>query len=362
MVAIAIIGTLASSAFFALNPGGQLAKGRDAQRKSDMEQIKNALDIYYSDYNLYPSSLSILSAVVNEQTYIKKVPQDPLSTQSYCYESDGGSYRLNAKLERSSDPQINSSVTCNNTGYNYAVTSTNTSVIAFGLATPTPIIFPTSTSGPTPASAPTSTPRPTLTPTPTITLTPTPTRTPTPTPTPTYRRVFVTNSDYNGNLGGLNGADAKCQTSASTAALGGAWKAWLSDSSNSPEAPAPPRTFTKSTVPYKLVDETLIAHNWTDLITNKGGGAYYLTSAINMTENRGTMSSESPWAVWTNTLPSGGRISSDSRRTCNDWNTSVRYGSAIGVTSFTSFQWTDNSLADNFRVCSYSYHLYCFEQ
>lgn len=35
---------------------------------------------------------------------------------------------------------------------------------------------------------------------------------------------------YNGNLGGLAGADAKCQASADYEELGGAWIAWLSDS------------------------------------------------------------------------------------------------------------------------------------
>src|SRR5262245_3061033 len=42
------------------------------------------------------------------------------------------------------------------------------------------------------------------------------------------RRVFVTSAIYPGNIGGLMGADAKCQTSADAAMLGGSWRAWLS--------------------------------------------------------------------------------------------------------------------------------------
>jgi len=43
-------------------------------------------------------------------------------------------------------------------------------------------------------------------------------------------RVFVTSSSWNGNLGGLSGAGAKCQQAADAAGLGGTWVAWLSDS------------------------------------------------------------------------------------------------------------------------------------
>ena len=42
------------------------------------------------------------------------------------------------------------------------------------------------------------------------------------------KRVFITTASYAGNLGGLVGADAKCQAAATGAALGGTWKAILS--------------------------------------------------------------------------------------------------------------------------------------
>lgn len=42
-------------------------------------------------------------------------------------------------------------------------------------------------------------------------------------------QVFVTTATYNGNLGGLSGADAKCQSEADGALLGGTWKAILSN-------------------------------------------------------------------------------------------------------------------------------------
>src|SRR3989344_6490978 len=45
------------------------------------------------------------------------------------------------------------------------------------------------------------------------------------------KRAFVTSATYHGNLGGLAGGDAECQSLANAASLGGIWKAWLSDSS-----------------------------------------------------------------------------------------------------------------------------------
>lgn len=45
---------------------------------------------------------------------------------------------------------------------------------------------------------------------------------------PAVKRVFVTSSQYDGNLAPLGGGDALCQQIAADARLGGTWKAWLS--------------------------------------------------------------------------------------------------------------------------------------
>jgi hypothetical protein len=44
--------------------------------------------------------------------------------------------------------------------------------------------------------------------------------------------MFVTRATFAGDLGGLAGADAKCQLFAEAAGFDGAWVAWLSDSSH----------------------------------------------------------------------------------------------------------------------------------
>src|SRR5262245_8934869 len=63
---------------------------------------------------------------------------------------------------------------------------------------------------------------------------------------PNERRVFVTSAVYSGALGGIPGADEKCQALAG--ALGGSWRAWVGDGDSSPA-----QNFTQSAVPYVLV-------------------------------------------------------------------------------------------------------------
>ena len=76
-----------------------------------------------------------------------------------------------------------------------------------------------------------------------------------------HQIVFVTSDTYDGDLGGLVGADAKCQALADAAGLDGTFRAWLSDDAESPST-----RFTQSTDPYWLVDGTVVADSWADLI------------------------------------------------------------------------------------------------
>ncbi|MHA1529067.1 MAG: hypothetical protein ACTSVG_08600, partial [Alphaproteobacteria bacterium] len=76
---------------------------------------------------------------------------------------------------------------------------------------------------------------------------------------PTYaddngKTVFVTSASFNGTLGGLTGADAKCQAEADGPASivpSGTYLAWLSDGTDSPNT-----RFTKTAHPYLLPDGT----------------------------------------------------------------------------------------------------------
>ena len=178
-----------------------------------------------------------------------------------------------------------------------------------------------------------------------------------PTPTPASKRVFVTSTRYDGKLGGLAGADSRCQIQENSVIppLGGTWKAWLSSSTVAVNTPA--RSFTQATVPYKLLNRTTIAANWVNLT----GGT--LAAPINRTENNTVLTGDN--FVWTNTAPNGSISNGSSLETCNDWisnagsvNTVI---SPYGNTFNRDSQWTRVSGSASI-ACSDLFRLYCFEQ
>ena len=75
---------------------------------------------------------------------------------------------------------------------------------------------------------------------------------------------------HNGNLGGLAGADAICQARAEAAgslAAPGTYLAWLSDAGGGVDPPVSPSTrFIQASVPYRLVNGTIVAASWSDLV------------------------------------------------------------------------------------------------
>lgn len=82
-------------------------------------------------------------------------------------------------------------------------------------------------------------------------------------PRASVKRVFLTSQVFSGNLGGIAGADAKCQAAAKAAGLGGRWRAWVSSDTSSP---ASDPNFTKHDGPYVRLDGVPIASNWADLV------------------------------------------------------------------------------------------------
>lgn len=166
--------------------------------------------------------------------------------------------------------------------------------------------------------------------------------------------VFLTSQTYNGNLGGLSGADAKCQALADAAGLPGTYMAWLSDDTGSPST-----RFARSTGPYQLVDGSKIADSWDDLTGNTNcntqGGAC-IDHAITLTE----AGEAGPGLVWSHTdiygAPFGCTICDD----CGDW-TSTEGVSEVGDPG-------GGELNDRWAVgfagwaCTESNGLYCFQQ
>lgn len=165
----------------------------------------------------------------------------------------------------------------------------------------------------------------------------------TPPITAPVNRVFITSTSYNGNLGGLEGADTKCQERANAVNLGGTWRAWLSDNST----PVSWR-FIHSFLPYKLLDGTLIANNWADLTDGQ------LAQTITRTE---TYSYHGNY-VWSGTKENG-EILNPGAFKCNDWTSSTANGAApVGHSGYTDYQWSWGSSYG----CANNYPLYCFEQ
>lgn len=120
IIVLAVLGVLATAVLVTLNPIDQLHKANDAKRKSDLAQVKRALDLYYNDNGNYPPS-SVDFKIVNAgttltwgsawQPYMNNLPKDPTATNSYEYYSpasaNGQTYYIYANLERGAkDPQV----------------------------------------------------------------------------------------------------------------------------------------------------------------------------------------------------------------------------------------------------------------
>lgn len=105
IVVIAIISVLSS--LLMANFVGFRARGRDAQRKSDLRQIQAALEMYRADAGTYPTLPSCGSSLVSGSvTYMQKVPCDP-SGGSYYYVAGSSAYVycLRTCLENGSDSE-----------------------------------------------------------------------------------------------------------------------------------------------------------------------------------------------------------------------------------------------------------------
>lgn len=157
------------------------------------------------------------------------------------------------------------------------------------------------------------------------------------------KTVFVSSEIYSGNLGGLAGADAKCNALASAAGLKGTYMAWLSDSTRSPATRFNDYEYNN----YALTDGTSIAYSWADLIDSS------LLHAINLDEDGQATSSSH---VWTNTWQDG----TAANFSCADWTSSDAENlGGRGTTYLTNLLWTNNGAP----FCNAAqYPIYCFEQ
>ncbi len=186
---------------------------------------------------------------------------------------------------------------------------------------------------------------PTRTPTVTSTPTQTPTQTPTSTPTNTpviNKKVFVTSTLQDGNLGGLAGADGICAARALAASptLIGSYKAWLSDSSTNAKDRINNANF------YLVDGTTLVANSIADLTDGT------LAHAIDHDESDVLIGSNPD--VWTGTKADGTKAILN----CTNWSVNTAVSGATGREAFATSIWTEDSTIN----CAGFLRLYCIEQ
>lgn len=109
VIVMAIIATLTALATFNFNQAR--VRARDVQRKSELKQLQNALEIYKNDQapQSYPTTLQGLNILVTN-SLMAKLPVDPkvkagASWTDYGYtQVDSLHYTLTACLENTADP------------------------------------------------------------------------------------------------------------------------------------------------------------------------------------------------------------------------------------------------------------------
>ncbi len=158
--------------------------------------------------------------------------------------------------------------------------------------------------------------------------------------------VFISSAYYRGDLGGLTGADEKCQGLSDEAGLGGIFKAWLSDDSASPFS-----RFKQAVVPYYRVDFQRIAKNWEDLTNGN------IENLLNINELGNPVPVDSRRFVHSNTYSNSWLY--HTAHDCLNWTSDDSTLDTLrGNSDFTDSRWSTETLFN----CSNFGRLYCFQQ
>jgi len=162
------------------------------------------------------------------------------------------------------------------------------------------------------------------------------------------RIVFITREIYNGNLGGVAGADAKCQAAADSAGLSGSYLAWISDGVRDPAG-----RFTHGTEPYVLTNGDQVAYDWDDMTDGS------IDTNIHIDQHGMNAVTGYSGIVWANVNRNGTKYTSPSgdRYDCDGWTSDGYEKGHVGS--------LDNPTAiihSNVAFCRDMLPLYCFEQ
>ena len=122
LVVFSLIGILISISLVAYNSTKKSA--RDGKRKSDLEQVRAALEMYRSDVGSYPDEVDFGGSLSHgSDVYMSQIPNDPFSpTYQYVYDkSSDNSYSLCAYLETGSGTVTCGDESCGEKGCNLKV-------------------------------------------------------------------------------------------------------------------------------------------------------------------------------------------------------------------------------------------------
>lgn len=161
--------------------------------------------------------------------------------------------------------------------------------------------------------------------------------------------VFVSSVSYSANLGGVAGADTKCQALADAAKLPGSYQAWLSDDT----MPAKMRV-KASSFAYVRPDGVQVAKGFMEFWMGTG-----LAASISVTETKAPIAPIMGCAgedkVWTATTALG---LNQPGKTCMNWTTvNMADMAAVGDLDEKGTGWTEACAAP----CVAMAHLYCLE-
>jgi len=105
LVVMAIIAILAIAGFSSYE--GTKKSARDGRRKTDLENIRGAFELYFADEKAYPDSSTYDgwacgADITNGSSTYLKMPCDPLNDTKYPYSPTGSGYSIEVELERES--------------------------------------------------------------------------------------------------------------------------------------------------------------------------------------------------------------------------------------------------------------------
>ena len=139
LIVIAIIGILVTIVVIAINPVRLINEARDSTRRSDLQQVKASLQLYYNDCKTYPPAAefnallgagSEMGGTVNgvdgvaattcdnNQTYMRQLPDDPGFVYALV---DPQNYTLTADLALPNDDDADTITKCSVVGVDFAV-------------------------------------------------------------------------------------------------------------------------------------------------------------------------------------------------------------------------------------------------